>query len=92
MENNNIFGKNEFRKPFILKLVKYFAFPFLLFFSMQFFPDDVPALMIIGCLIVLYFLIIILIKFIQLVLFLFHIKKLNVFKEGKTLVLQLLAK
>jgi len=90
MKKEDVSDKKEVNKSFFGKLVKYFVLPFLLLFSMSLFPDDISAMMIIACLIVLYFLIVALIFFIRFLIFLFHIRKVNFFREGKTLVIQLL--
>ena len=76
-------------KLFFKRLVKYFTIPFLLLFSMSFFNDNVFELMIIAGLIVLYFLVIALIWVVRFFIFLFHLKEIKIFLEGRNLVFQL---
>ena len=76
-------------KLFFKRLVKYFIIPYLLLFSMGFFIDDFSAKMKIAFLIVLYFLIIVLSWIVRFFIFLFHLKGIKIFKEGRVLVFQL---
>jgi len=76
-------------KLFFKRLVKYFIIPYLLLFSMALFIDDFSAKMKIAFLIVLYFLIIVLSWIVRFFIFLFHLKGIKIFKEGRVLVFQL---
>ena len=80
--------RKDIDKSFLKKLIKYFILPFLLFFSMALFPDNISIMMIIASLIVLYFFLIALVWFIKFLISLFHLKKIKIFKEDKMLVFQ----
>jgi len=79
--------KEKLKSSFAWKLFKIFAIPFLLFFLMGRYVDDLATTMMIGFSIYAYFIIggfiMVLRFFIKAIKFIFFLKKINIFWEEK---------